>query len=109
MLVGIGVWQKGVVLVGEFQVLFHKKVSNLRTKVVTIIEDIKSIFLLIEKDAFGKMSNFETTKMFEETKVFAFEMCGDDCFKGFNLGEVVTSNKNIININQDNSNGSRGG
>lgn len=99
MLVGTWIRKKGVVLMGEFQVLFHREVSNSRTNVATIIEDIKGIFSLVEKDVFGGTSNFETRKLFEETKVFAFEMCGEDCFEGFNLEEVIASNKNIININ----------
>lgn len=79
--------------------MFHREVSNMRTKVVTIIGDIKGIFSLIKKDAFWGMNNFETKKIFEGTKVFSFEMCGEDSFEGFNLEEVIASNKNIININ----------
>lgn len=44
---------------------------------------------MVEEDAFGKMRNFETKKIFEETKVFAFEVGGKDGFEGFNLGEVI--------------------
>lgn len=84
---------------GELQVLFYRKLGNSRAKVATIIEDIKIIFLLVEKNAFGRMDNFETKKTFERSKIFALEVCRDDSLEVFNQGEVVASNKNIININ----------
>lgn len=84
---------------GELQIMFHRKVGNQRAKVTTIIQDIKGIFLLVEQDAFEGKDNFETNKIFKGAKVFTFEVCEKDCLKGFNLGEIVANNENIIYMN----------
>lgn len=47
------------ILIDELQVLFHGKQSDLRTKLATIIQNIKNIFLLVEEDAFWGNKQFQ--------------------------------------------------
>lgn len=44
--------KKCAILIGELQVLFHEEENSLRTKLTTIIQNIKSVFLLVEENAF---------------------------------------------------------
>lgn len=71
--INIKIMEKKAILIIELQTLFHGKRSRPSNKLVTIRKDVESIFVLIEKDAFGRVGNFEAKKLLQR-KIFSFEM-----------------------------------
>lgn len=56
--------EMNAILIIELQMLFHGKRSKSNTKLATIRTDVKNIFAIIEKGAFGRVGNFEVKKIF---------------------------------------------
>lgn len=89
----INAWitEESAILMVEVQILFHGKRGRPSTELATVRNDVEGIFALIEKNIFGRVSNFEVKKIFQRAKVFGTEMSREEAFKRLDLGEIIVN------------------
>jgi hypothetical protein len=64
-----------------------------------MLQEIKSIFWLTEKQTLLISLNFNTEKVIKITQIFYREFLGESSNKGVNQRRIIASNNHVININ----------
>lgn len=76
-----------------------KNTNKLGINHESMLQEIKSIFWLTEKQTLLISLNFNTEKVIKITQIFYREFLGESSNKGVNQRRIIASNNHVININ----------
>jgi hypothetical protein len=76
-----------------------KNTNKLGINHESMLQEIKSIFWLTEKQTLLISLNFNTEKVIKITQIFYREFLGESSNKGVNQRRIIARNNHVININ----------